>query len=403
MNSISVIIPYYNNADTITGALASVYAQTLPPAEIIVVDDASATPFADTPAAGGIPTHCIRLETNRGPAGARNAGIAAAQGEWIAFLDADDEWLPSKLEQQMALIAEHPDAGLVAASAAAADETIDLRPQTLDLKEIGLKSNYRESGVGSPRFAFRATQGKRESSPSGSMPAQQNAGLPGLKSKVYGLWSNLPLRDFAVENPVITSTVLVRKALIEAVGGFDEQFRGPEDYDLWVRIASAAAASAAANAAADETTDCRPQTADLKENGVQGAEGFSQESGVGRRESSQQVYSLRSAVYSLNTPLIRYRTRSGSLSMDDRTFLPQVLRVLDKVYGEGGALAALKCYERHARAHQYAGASWMAFCRGARARALYLLLRSCAWQPWMATGKRWKLMARYLVGEWGSV
>ena len=93
--SVSVVIPVFEARETLKAALASVAAQTLQPLEILVVDDASPVP-PDVPA----PARTLRAPRNRGPAAARNLGIAAARGRFVAFLDADDLWLPGKLAAQ---------------------------------------------------------------------------------------------------------------------------------------------------------------------------------------------------------------------------------------------------------------------------------------------------------------
>jgi glycosyltransferase involved in cell wall biosynthesis len=101
--NISVVIPVYNGERYLTEALESVFAQTHPVDEVIVVDDGSTDGSAEV--AGRFPVTLIRQE-NRGPGAARNAGVAACSGEYLAFLDADDTWLPEKLERQMALLRE---------------------------------------------------------------------------------------------------------------------------------------------------------------------------------------------------------------------------------------------------------------------------------------------------------
>lgn len=96
----SVIIPAYNAVKTLERALDSVLAQSLPPAEVWIIDDASTdgtTALAEK--LGTIPqVKVIHFEKNRGVSAARNAGWDAAQGDWLAFLDADDEWHPQKME-----------------------------------------------------------------------------------------------------------------------------------------------------------------------------------------------------------------------------------------------------------------------------------------------------------------
>jgi glycosyltransferase involved in cell wall biosynthesis len=107
---VSVIIPVYNAARYLPAALASVAAQTHAPVEVIVVDDGSTDDSAAVAAQPGVQ---VLRQANAGPAQARNAGLAVARGELIAFLDADDEWLPHKLATQVAYLAAHPEAGYV--------------------------------------------------------------------------------------------------------------------------------------------------------------------------------------------------------------------------------------------------------------------------------------------------
>ena len=105
MATVSVIIPAYNRAGVIRRAIESICAQTFHDMEIIVVDDGSADNTGD--AVQSIPDariRCIRCETNRGPSAARNEGLRAARGKYVAFLDSDDEWLPWKIEKQIALM-----------------------------------------------------------------------------------------------------------------------------------------------------------------------------------------------------------------------------------------------------------------------------------------------------------
>jgi glycosyltransferase involved in cell wall biosynthesis len=107
--TVTAVIPAHNAAPFIGEALDSVLHQTIPPTEIIVVDDGSTD---GTPA---VARRCDPLvhvieQPQRGVSAARNAGIAAAKGEFIAFLDADDVWAPPKIERQLAAFARQPDA-----------------------------------------------------------------------------------------------------------------------------------------------------------------------------------------------------------------------------------------------------------------------------------------------------
>jgi glycosyltransferase involved in cell wall biosynthesis len=105
---VSVVIPTYNRAQYVTKAIESVLAQTYTDYEIIVVDDGSTDDTLGVLQAYAGRIRVIRQE-NAGPSAARNAGIEAARGRWIAFLDSDDEWLPRKLAVQMADVARRPE------------------------------------------------------------------------------------------------------------------------------------------------------------------------------------------------------------------------------------------------------------------------------------------------------
>jgi glycosyltransferase involved in cell wall biosynthesis len=102
---VSVVIPTYNRAGKLVRALRSVLNQSLPPAEIIIVDDASTDGTAQIDFAAMSPRiRLVRGEENRGGAIARNKGVQCAMGNWIAFLDSDDVWLPDKLQRQREVV-----------------------------------------------------------------------------------------------------------------------------------------------------------------------------------------------------------------------------------------------------------------------------------------------------------
>jgi glycosyltransferase involved in cell wall biosynthesis len=184
MSSVSVIIPTYNGGDYILDAVNSVLQQSCAPMEIIVVDDGSQEDILGmlSPVSGHI--KYIRQD-NAGPAAARNSGIRAARGKFIAFLDDDDLWHPAKIERQMREMHQNQDCGLVYSFPILIDEN------------------------GSPLPV------QRPKCPSGYI--------------YYDL-----LRD----TPIITaSSTLLRASVLEKVGVFDEDFLIWEDYDLWLRIA----------------------------------------------------------------------------------------------------------------------------------------------------------------------
>lgn len=103
---VSVIIPLFNKAPFVGRALSSVLAQSFSDFEVIVVDDGSTDSGAEIVEALAEPRVRIIRQTNAGPGAARNRGLSEAQGEFVAFLDADDEWLPEYLEDSLKRFAE---------------------------------------------------------------------------------------------------------------------------------------------------------------------------------------------------------------------------------------------------------------------------------------------------------
>lgn len=189
MPRVSVIVPAHDAEAFIEQTLASVRAQTFGDWEAIVVDDASSDDTAGRVRAIGDPRiRVVRLDDNRGPAGARNAGAAVAAGELVALLDADDAWLPEYLERQVA-----------------AYETLG-RPAVLGCDAYYVQDGRRLQRTHLDRIA----------------PATGDVTVERL------------LRG----NPVYISALLDRAAADEA-GWFDEGLFGTEDHDLWLRIAEA--------------------------------------------------------------------------------------------------------------------------------------------------------------------
>jgi len=102
--TVSVVIPLYNKSKYIERAISSILAQTFPPLEIIVVDDGSTDDGPEKVLKFKDPKIALIQQENKGPGAARNAGLARARGKYVAFLDADDEWLPSFLEKGLSLL-----------------------------------------------------------------------------------------------------------------------------------------------------------------------------------------------------------------------------------------------------------------------------------------------------------
>jgi len=171
---VSVVIPAYNAAAFITRCLQSVFAQTLKPEEVIVVDDGSTD---NTAALARDLGARVLSEPNCGTAAARNKGIGNASGEWIGLLDADDMWAPAKLERQVACI----------------------RPGTV-LVYTGLRF-FDDHGVRSEQRAIDPVSARKM------------------------------LRYC---NPIAQSTVLVKREAVLRAGGFRDGLRTCEDWGLWV-------------------------------------------------------------------------------------------------------------------------------------------------------------------------
>jgi GT2 family glycosyltransferase len=184
--TIAVVIPVHNGERYLGAALASVAAQSLPPREVIVVDDGSTDGSADVAARAGAR---VLRQSNAGPGAARNAGVAVSESEWIAFLDADDVFLPDRLARQVAALRAQPAA-------------------------IGVCSDA--LCLGGPRDGQRKLAG---------------APLP----------PRLVFTDLLRSNPVIASSVLVQRAALLRAGGFDADrvLIATEDYDLWLRLLAA--------------------------------------------------------------------------------------------------------------------------------------------------------------------
>jgi glycosyltransferase involved in cell wall biosynthesis len=152
---ISVVIPYHNRADVIGRAVASALRQTHSNIEVIVVDDASAAGDKLFAALGTFSDSRIRLiqhETNQGGGAARNTGVSEAKGEFVAFLDSDDEWLPTKLERQVALAASLGDVDWLIYSQS---EVVTTQPSGLQRSVMPLGGIPAEVSVGDYLFAGR--------------------------------------------------------------------------------------------------------------------------------------------------------------------------------------------------------------------------------------------------------
>jgi len=190
---VSVVIPAYNAAAHIGRAIDSVLTQTLPAFEIIVVNDGSTDETAAIVQRYGKAVRHI-YQPNAGPSAARNRGIEAAQGNWVGFLDADDEWVRDKLLWQVACVLRHNELAWVSGNA------------WLDLPWVGQQQLY-------------------------DCPGQLEPLLEGEDV--------LPDAAAALANRVggNSDTMLIRREVFGQVGLFQVGAHYAEDYDMWWRIA----------------------------------------------------------------------------------------------------------------------------------------------------------------------
>lgn len=179
---ISVVIPNYNYERYVGEAIESALGQTYDHREIIVVDDGSTDNSVKVIKSFGDKVRLIKQE-NQHASAARNTGIGASRGKWIAFLDSDDQWHPQKLEFQIEALKRHPEWSYIGTHAL--------------------------EGGAYPDFDTVAPK-ERETS----------------------------LMDFFCYTPLSDSDALIKKECFENVGVFNPELRGSEDLDLWLRIAS---------------------------------------------------------------------------------------------------------------------------------------------------------------------
>ena len=185
---VSVVIPAYRSAGYIADTLASVFNQTHADLEVIVINDGSPDTADLVAALAPWRDRIVYLEQeNAGAGAARNAGLAVARGEHVAFLDADDRWLPGFLESQLRYLREHPECEMVYADARLTGDT-PLAGRT-----------FMETTPSQGPVTFRSL--------------------------------------LAQDCTVLTSSVVVRRGVVDAAGRFDVSLRRGQDFDLWLRLA----------------------------------------------------------------------------------------------------------------------------------------------------------------------
>jgi glycosyltransferase involved in cell wall biosynthesis len=180
---ISAIIPTYNREAWLAEAIESILQQSHPVSELVVVDDGSTDGTADL--VRKYPEVKYLYQQQRGPSAARNTGAKHASGNWLAFLDSDDRWLPKKLEKQVVFLTENSEF------------------EAVYTNEIWVRNGR------------RVNQGKRHAK--------------------FGGWIYEQCLPLCIISP---SSILLSRTLWQASGGFDESLPACEDYDLWLRIAA---------------------------------------------------------------------------------------------------------------------------------------------------------------------
>ncbi len=179
---VSVIIPTYNRIQFVGTAIKSIINQTYKPLEIILIDDGSNDGTSDM-VKKQFPFVELFYQPNSGVSCARNKGIKMARGDWIAFLDSDDEWLPQKLNKQTHSIRNNPNILFFHSN------------------EIWIKDG------------LRINQGKKHAK--------------------YGGWIFEKCLDICRISP---SSVVMHKSIFQNIGLFDEDLQICEDYDMWLRV-----------------------------------------------------------------------------------------------------------------------------------------------------------------------
>ena len=193
--TISVVIPTYNSGVLLKQTLDSALNQTLAPDEIIVVDDGSTDGTPDWVRAHYGARVTVIEQRNGGVADARNAGWRASSGDWIAFLDHDDVWYPDKLERL-----------------------------------LGAATPTGRSAAGVVYARWRAVDERGEPLPDAAQLTRQKW-WRGARGTVFG-WL------FGWRCPIVSMSVpIVRRELLERIGGFDPACVPCDDWDLWLRLA----------------------------------------------------------------------------------------------------------------------------------------------------------------------
>ena len=220
MATVSVVMPAYNCAPYIRTAVESVLNQDHRPLEVIVIDDGSTDGTLEALEPYRRQLRIIQQE-NAGAAAARNTGLRAASGEYIAFLDADDWWYSSRLSSQLEAFRRHPTSAMAFSDFTVTDAA------GVPYMQHAIRQWYsvwRDASKTAWANVFDAS----------SSVTVTDAG--GISSNAIAYAGHLA-RWLFLGNFIFTSTVMLRRDAIENTGVFDTDLVTEEDYDLWLRIA----------------------------------------------------------------------------------------------------------------------------------------------------------------------
>nr|WP_241430634.1 glycosyltransferase family 2 protein [Haloferax elongans] len=199
MPTVSVIIPTYNRADVLPRAIDSALDQTLSDVEVIVVDDASSDETEPVVTSYDDPRVIYRAhETNQGGSAARNTGIEIAEGEYIALLDSDDEWAPTKLERQVGTLERRSDEWVAAYCGTTIVDDEEANPLWERFKSLVGRHSSREGAEGGEEL----------------------------------------VKEILMENLHTSagSTLIVEKSVVDKIDGFDESFDRYQDTEFLIRV-----------------------------------------------------------------------------------------------------------------------------------------------------------------------
>ncbi|HEY8105065.1 MAG TPA: glycosyltransferase [Gemmatimonadales bacterium] len=216
-STVSVVVPTYNRADRLKDTIASILAQTVQPLEVLIVDDGSTDDTARVCREFPSPVRYIHRE-NGGSAAARNTGMRAAKGEYIAFLDADDVWEPAKLEIQLALHAAHPEIGWSATNHFTTDRANQPLPGVQGFARD--LPAFEAAGLGPDAF-FALAMTRSEITAAGSRHVAYTGDA--FELSFYG-------------NFVYPSCAMLHRSVLDRAGLFDESLRCAVDTEYFHRV-----------------------------------------------------------------------------------------------------------------------------------------------------------------------